>query len=106
LPATCGSSNVESEETADLGRASNSHMGDEMHELQIAEAVVVMLDERRQGCAVSRAVVLLGRRWHVAPDVLQFCFELATAGTPNEGVELGIEWRSGRELSVGAVEVA
>jgi Zn finger protein HypA/HybF involved in hydrogenase expression len=42
----------------------------------------------------------------VDPDTLQFCFELATAGTPLEGAELEIKRGSGRDLSVTSVEVA
>ncbi len=106
LLATRGRSSVDREQAADLGRASNSRLGNEMHELQIAEQVVNMLDECRQGRGVSRARLLLGRRWHVDPDTLQFCFELATAGTPLEGAELEIKKGSGRDLSVTCVEVA
>ena len=76
-----------------------------MHELQIAESIVEMLNECRQGRTVSRVRLLIGRRWTVVPDTLQFCFELATAGTPIEGAELEIEKGSGRDLSVMSVEV-
>jgi hydrogenase nickel incorporation protein HypA/HybF len=76
-----------------------------MHELQIAESVVEMLHECRQGRGVRRVRLLVGRRWTVVPDTLQFCFELATVGTPIEGAELKIDWGPGRDLSVTAVEV-
>lgn len=83
----------------------DSHLGDDVHELQIAESVVEMLNECRQGRAVSKVRLLIGRRWNVTVEALEFCFELATVGTPIEGAELDIEWRHGRDLSVAAVEL-
>ncbi len=76
-----------------------------MNELQIAESVVGMLHECREGRAISRVRLLIGRRWTVVPETLQFCFELATVGTPIEGAQLQIERGHGRDLSVTAVEL-
>jgi len=76
-----------------------------MHELHIAEHVVEILDGCRAGRAVSLVQIQIGRRRNVVPDTLQFCFELATVGTPLEGTRLEIRMRPGRDLIVKSVEM-
>ncbi len=62
-----------------------------MHELSIAEAVVDMVCERVEGRPVTCVRLQVGRLAGVVTESLEFCFELATAGTPLEGAILEIE---------------
>ena len=67
-----------------------------MHELAIAEDVVSSVRERtrdRDGRVVRLRVGALAG---VVPDALDFCFELAAAGTPLEGASLEIVQECGR----------
>lgn len=66
-----------------------------MHELSIAESVVATVRRRTGDQTVSCVRVQVGRLSGVVPDALDFCFELATAGTPLEGAALEIEQPSG-----------
>lgn len=67
-----------------------------MHELSIAESVVETVLERTGDRAVSAVRLEVGRLCGVVPDALQFCFELAVAGTPLEGAVLRIDAPPGR----------
>ena len=62
-----------------------------MHELSIAESIVDAVLERTGDRPVTTVRVRVGRLSGVAPDALQFCFELATVDTPLEGAELAVE---------------
>lgn len=62
-----------------------------MHELSIAEAVVDMVRERTDGRTVRCVRLRVGRLAGVVPESLEFCFQLASAGTPLEGADLDIE---------------
>lgn len=62
-----------------------------MHELSIAQAVVDMVRGRTGQRQVSRVRLKVGRLSGVVPDALEFCFELAAAGTPLEGAALEID---------------
>lgn len=66
-----------------------------MHELSIAEAIVEMVRERTAGRPVSRVRLTVGRLSGVVPEALEFCFDLATAGTRLEGATLEIEQPEG-----------
>lgn len=67
-----------------------------MHELAIAESVVVAVLERTGEQQVSIVRLRVGRLCGIVPDALTFCFELAAAGTPLEGAALQIETPPGR----------
>lgn len=67
-----------------------------MHELAIAESVVSSVLERTGDRHVSVVRLQVGRLAGVVPDALEFCFELATAGTPLEGCSLELAEVGGR----------
>lgn len=52
-----------------------------MHELAIAESVVGSVLERTGDRHVTTVRLQVGRLSGVVPDALDFCFELAVAGT-------------------------
>ncbi len=66
-----------------------------MHELSIAESVVDMVCERTEGRTVRCVRLRVGRLAGVVTESLEFCFELASAGTPLEGADLEIEQPAG-----------
>ena len=67
-----------------------------MHELSIAQSVVDAVLERTGERHVTTVRLQVGRLSGVVADALQFCFELAAAGTPLEGAALEIEEPTGR----------
>ena len=67
-----------------------------MHELSITQSVVDLVAERTSGRTVVAVHVQVGRLSGVVPDAMQFCFEVASAGTPVEGADLVIEEIDGR----------
>jgi hydrogenase nickel incorporation protein HypA/HybF len=62
-----------------------------MHELSIAESIVDSVLQRTGDRQVHVVRVRVGRLTAVVPDALQFCFELAAAGTPLEGARLDVD---------------
>lgn len=73
----------------------NPETGCPMHELSIAESVVDAVLERTGERPVSCVRVRVGRLSGVVADALDFCFELATVGTPLQGASLEIEQPGG-----------
>jgi hydrogenase nickel incorporation protein HypA/HybF len=67
-----------------------------VHELAIAESVVESVLERTGDRRVTTVRVQVGQLAGVMPDALQFCWDLATAGTPLESAQLEIESPHGR----------
>lgn len=67
-----------------------------MHELAIAESVVSSVLHRTDGERVCVVRLRVGRLAGVVPDALDFCFELAVAGTLLEGAALEITEEPGR----------
>ena len=67
-----------------------------MHELAIAEDVVSSVRERTGDRHVSVVRLRVGALTGVVPDALDFCFDLAAAGTPLEGASLEIVQECGR----------
>ena len=61
-----------------------------MHELAITESIVAAVVEKLPGVPVRRVQVQVGRLSGIVPDALEFCFELATAGTSLAGAVLDI----------------
>ena len=62
-----------------------------MHELAIAESVVEMVLARTDERPVRTIRLQVGRLAGVVLTAFEFCFELATAGTPLEGAALEID---------------
>ena len=69
-----------------------------MHELSNTQSVVDLVADRTSGRSVVAVHVRVGRLSGVVPDAMQFCFEVASAGTPVEGARLEIEEVDGRIL--------
>jgi hydrogenase nickel incorporation protein HypA/HybF len=67
-----------------------------MHELAITESIVAAVAEKLPDVPVRRVRVQVGRLSGIVPDALEFCFELATAGTSLEGAVLDIVSSPGR----------
>jgi len=67
-----------------------------VHELSIAESIVDAVLQRTGAQQVHVVHVRIGRLTAVVPDALQFCFELATAGTPLEGARLDVDQTDAR----------
>jgi hydrogenase nickel incorporation protein HypA/HybF len=67
-----------------------------MHELAIAQDIVEACLERAGGARVARVTVEVGTLTCVLPEALQFCYGVATDGTPLERSELVIVRRPGR----------
>lgn len=67
-----------------------------MHELAIAESVVDAVLARTGDHQVTTVRVRIGRLAGVVRDAFEFCFELASAGTPLKGATLEIEEPEGR----------
>ncbi|MCA1689927.1 MAG: hydrogenase maturation nickel metallochaperone HypA [Actinobacteria bacterium] len=62
-----------------------------MHELSIAEAIMLVVCEHADGRRVTRVDVQVGHLRQVVPDALAFGFELVARGTLAEGAELVLE---------------
>ena len=69
-----------------------------MHELSIAQALVEAVAEAMAthpavvaGGTVTAVAVRVGAMSGVVPDALQFCFDVATRGTPLDGAALRVE---------------
>lgn len=67
-----------------------------MHELAITQNVVETVLQRTGTQPVTLVRLQVGRLTGVVPDAMQFCFELATEGTPLQGATLQIEQPAGR----------
>ncbi len=67
-----------------------------MHELSMAESVIDAVLARRGDRPVSVVRLRVGRLAGVVRGSWEFCFELASAGTPLEGATLEIDEPEGR----------
>lgn len=61
-----------------------------MHELSITQSIVSTVVERMREARICRVRVEVGKLSGIVPDSLQFCFEMASAGTTLEGARLEI----------------
>ena len=61
-----------------------------MHELSIAEALVVIAERHAHGRRVARVEVAVGHLRQVVPSALEFAFELVAQGTVLEGAVLAL----------------
>lgn len=62
-----------------------------MHELSITQSFVDAVVEQLGDRPVKAVHVRIGRVSGVEPDVVRFCFERCSAGTPVEGARLEID---------------
>jgi hydrogenase nickel incorporation protein HypA/HybF len=62
-----------------------------MHELAITQSVIDAVLEHTGTQRVTCVRLQVGRLSGVMPDAMQFCFELATEGTPLAGATLQID---------------
>ena len=79
-----------------------------MHELSIAVSLVETVCEQlpQLGCVRVRAVrIRVGSLSGVAPDALEFAFEVASQDSAIAGAALEIEKTHGTELELAALEV-
>ena len=67
-----------------------------MHEMSLVADVVDLVERRTTGRHVTEVRLRVGALTGVLPDAMQFCFELATAGTRLEGATLELETVPGR----------
>jgi hydrogenase nickel incorporation protein HypA/HybF len=62
-----------------------------MHEMALTQSVVDAVCEHAAGRRVHSVKVEVGALCAVVPDSMQFCFELATAGTIADGARLDLK---------------
>jgi len=67
-----------------------------MHEMSLVADVVALVERRAAGRHVTEVRLRVGALTGVLPDAMQFCFEIATAGTRLEGASLELETVPGR----------
>ena len=58
------------------------------------------------GGALEAVTVFVGELSAVEPDLLQFAWQAAVAGTPDEASHLLVEWKAARQQCGGCGEVA
>ncbi len=66
-----------------------------VHEMAITQSVVDAVCEHAAGRHVHSVKVEIGALCAVVPDAMQFCFELATAGTVADGAHLDLNVQPG-----------
>jgi hydrogenase nickel incorporation protein HypA/HybF len=66
-----------------------------VHEMAITQSVVDAVCEHAAGRHVRSVKVEIGALCAVVPDAMQFCFELATAGTVADGAHLDLNMQPG-----------
>jgi hydrogenase nickel incorporation protein HypA/HybF len=62
-----------------------------MHEMPLAEGILDIVLQVAEGHPVRQVRVRAGALQRVVPDSLQFCFELAAAGTPAADAVLAVQ---------------
>jgi hydrogenase nickel incorporation protein HypA/HybF len=67
----------------------------DMHEMAITQSVVDAVCEHAAGRRVRSVKLEVGALCAVVPDSMQFCFELATAGTVADGARLDVNVQPG-----------
>lgn len=76
-----------------------------VHELSIVRSVVDVVTEHADGGHVTCVRLGIGELAGVEAHALQFCFGIASAGTPLEGAALVLDARPGRQLVIESIEV-
>jgi hydrogenase nickel incorporation protein HypA/HybF len=69
--------------------------GQTVHEMAITQSVVDSVCEHAAGRRVHSVKLEVGALCAVVPDSMQFCFELATAGTVADGARLDVNVQPG-----------
>jgi hydrogenase nickel incorporation protein HypA/HybF len=69
--------------------------GATVHEMAITQSVVDSVCEHAAGRRVHSVKLEVGALCAVVPDSMQFCFELATAGTVADGARLDVNVQPG-----------
>jgi Hydrogenase/urease nickel incorporation, metallochaperone, hypA len=77
-----------------------------MHELGLAEGILAVVTDMSGDCAVTRIVVRIGEEQRIAPDSLEFGFQLLAEGTVCEGASLHCVAVPGVTVLVDEVELA
>jgi hydrogenase nickel incorporation protein HypA/HybF len=76
-----------------------------MHELGISRNIVAIVGEAANGRPVRRVTLEIGRLSGVMPHAVEFCFELAAAGTPAASALLEIRETAGEELNIKSIDL-
>ena len=79
-----------------------------MHELSLATEIYRMCRSRipeGRAARLERARVAVGELSAVEPDLLRFAWEAVTAGGPDSGTILEIEWRAATQVCDGCGEI-
>ena len=66
-----------------------------MHEMAITQSVVDAVCEHAAGRRVHSVRLEVGALCAVVPDSMQFCFDMATAGTVADGARLDVDVQPG-----------
>lgn len=77
-----------------------------MHELSIANAVYRIGRDAAGDGKLTWVSVAVGELSAVEPELLRFAWEAVTAGTPDAGARLDVDWRPARQLCAACGEVA
>jgi hydrogenase nickel incorporation protein HypA/HybF len=79
-----------------------------MHELSLATDILRLCRSRMDGAAarLERVRVAVGELSAVEPELLRFAWEATTAGGPDAGAVLEIEWRRARQTCAACGDVA
>jgi hydrogenase nickel incorporation protein HypA/HybF len=67
-----------------------------MHELGITENIIAIAIEQAKGEKISRLTLEIGQLSAIAPESIQFCFDVCSQGTMLEGATLEIIFIAGR----------
>jgi hypothetical protein len=76
-----------------------------MHELGLAEGILTVVSDMSGDRAVTRIVVRIGEEQRIAPDSLEFGFQLLAEGTVCEGASLRCVAVPGTTVLVDEVEL-
>ena len=76
-----------------------------MHELGLAEGILAVVTDMSADRAVTRIVVRIGEEQRIAPDSLEFGFQLLAEGTVCEGASLRCVAVPGVSVLVDEVEL-
>jgi hydrogenase nickel incorporation protein HypA/HybF len=67
-----------------------------MHELGITENIIAIALEQAKGAKIRRLTLEIGQLSAIAPESIQFCFDVCSQGTMLEGATLEIIFIAGR----------
>ena len=76
-----------------------------MHELGISRNIVAIVGEAARGRRVRRITLEIGKLSGVMPHAVEFCFDLAAAGTAAARAVLEIRETAGEELNIKSIDL-